>query len=165
MLTHNVKDFSHVLPQKFVKHGASPQGPCNMGPPPRDPQIDELADSAGEPVSIHHNPIFAEGSHVHGSDNSANMADYIEADAYAKSEDIAQPIAMHKESNTRSTCKAPHRAPCASSSPTAVEEIKEGMAQLLANYTWPWYRQNVQLFKTLYNIHLVDDITSGSQNG
>ena len=38
------------------------------------------------------------------------------------------------------------------------------MAQLLANYTWPWYKQNVQLFKDLYNIQLVDDITSRSED-
>ena len=39
-----------------------------------------------------------------------------------------------------------------------LEKIKEGMAQLLAEYTWPWYEQNVQLFRSLYNVHLVDDV-------
>ncbi len=39
-----------------------------------------------------------------------------------------------------------------------LEKIKEGMAQLLADYTWPWYEQNVQLFRSLYNIHLVNDV-------
>lgn len=39
-----------------------------------------------------------------------------------------------------------------------LEKIKEGMAQLLAEYTWPWYEQNVHLFRSLYNVHLVNDV-------
>jgi hypothetical protein len=41
-----------------------------------------------------------------------------------------------------------------------LEKIKEGMAQLLADYTWPWYEENFQLFKSLYNVHLINDVDS-----
>ena len=39
-----------------------------------------------------------------------------------------------------------------------LERVKEAMTQLLADYTWPWYETNKQLLRTLYNIHIVNDI-------
>lgn len=39
-----------------------------------------------------------------------------------------------------------------------LERVKEGMTQLLAEYTWPWYEKNKQLLRSLYNVHLVNDI-------
>ncbi len=44
---------------------------------------------------------------------------------------------------------------------SVLEKIKEGMAQLLAEYTWPWYEQNVHLFRSLYNVHLINDVFFG----
>lgn len=40
-----------------------------------------------------------------------------------------------------------------------LERVKEAMTQLLADYTWPWYETNKQLLRTLYNIHIVNDIS------
>ena len=33
------------------------------------------------------------------------------------------------------------------------------MAQLLADFIWPWYEQNAQQLTSLYNVQLVNDLT------
>lgn len=43
-------------------------------------------------------------------------------------------------------------------------KIKEGMAELLAEYTWPWYEQNVHLFRSLYSVHLINDVAFGQDS-
>jgi hypothetical protein len=40
-----------------------------------------------------------------------------------------------------------------------MEGVKESMAQMLAEHLWPWYEQNAHLFRTLYNVQLVNDVT------
>ena len=37
------------------------------------------------------------------------------------------------------------------------------MAQLLADFIWPWYERNAELFTSLYNVQLVNDLC-GSQH-
>lgn len=74
----------------------------------------------------------------------------------------APSVATHQRSEVDQVQPSNVRECCSTSEvelPSAVlEKIKEGMAQLLAEYTWPWYEQNVHLFRSLYNVHLINDV-------
>ena len=145
--------------QKFVKHGASPPATFTMDPHHIEADLEIVADSAGRAGTGKRGPSFAERLRKQGSDNSANMADILDGEADKSISD-----AMPNKNANQTASRAPLLPPCACTSPIAVDRIKEGMAQLLATYTWPWYKQNVQLFRALYNVQLVNDVTIVSHN-
>ncbi len=148
----------HGILQKFVRHGSTAGNGFAMND---QQQMDNKSQGcASRTPSEHDKAGMLRGcqnvSKCHDKDHLVSGRDrFCAAPSVAQ-----QPSAQRNE--VESTQPTTVRDCCSKSVvelPSAVlDKIKEGMAQLLAEYTWPWYEQNVHLFRSLYNVHLVNDV-------